>query len=117
MKCDNCKFERCQSSECGTEYYCEIFGYDVPEEFEADEGCNLRYNEAKRFCELNDKCIEKYYESMNLCHSLYDGEPTKEKKAEIHKVNKEYSLAVKKLQDYQDVLENRRKKNDRKRFR
>lgn len=29
---------------------------------------------------------------------------------EIHKVNKEYSLAVKKFQDYQDVLENRRKK-------
>lgn len=110
MKCDNCKFERCQSSECGTEYYCEIFGYDVPEEFEADEGCNLRYNEAKKFCELSDKCMEKYYEVMNLCHSLYDGEPTKEKKAEIHKVNKEYSLAVKKLQDYQDVLENRRKK-------
>lgn len=54
--------------------------------------------------------MEKYYEVMNLCHSLYDGEPTKEKKAEIHKVNKEYSLAVKKLQDYQDVLENRRMK-------
>ena len=47
---------------------------------------------------------------MNLCHSLHNGEPAKEKRAEIHKVNKEYSLAVKKLQDYQDVLENRRKK-------
>lgn len=50
MKCDKCKFEHCQSSECGTEYYCEIFGYDTPEEFEVDEGCNLRYNEAKKFC-------------------------------------------------------------------
>lgn len=48
MKCDNCKFERCQSSECGTEYYCEIFGDDVPEEYATDEGCNLRYNEAKK---------------------------------------------------------------------
>lgn len=113
MKCDNCKFEHCQSSECGTEYYCEIFGYDTPEEFEVDEGCNLRYNEAKKFCELSDKCMEKYYEVMNLCHSLHNGEPTKEKKAEIHKVKKEYSLALKKLKDYQDVLENRRKKNVR----
>lgn len=50
MKCDNCKFEHCQSSECGTEYYCAAFGDDVPEEFETYEGCNLRYNEAKKLC-------------------------------------------------------------------
>lgn len=112
MKCDNCKFVRCQSNEYGTEYYCAAFGDDVPEEFEADEGCNLRYNEAKKLCELNDKCIAKYYEAMYLSCVLDEEGPTKEKQAEIHKVNKEYSLAVKKLQDYQDVLENRRKKND-----
>lgn len=110
MKCDKCKFEHCQSSECGTEYYCAVFEDDVPEEFATDEGCNLRYNEAKKLCELSDKCMEKYYEVSNLCHSLYDGEPTKEKKAETHKVNKEYSLALKELQDYQDVLVKRRKK-------
>lgn len=110
MKCNKCKFERCESNESYTDYYCEIFGDDVQEEFATDEGCNLRYNEAKKFCELNDKCIEKYYEAMNLCHSLHNGEPTKEKKAEIHKVNKEYSLALKKLKDYQDVLLSRRKR-------
>ena len=110
MKCNRCDFEYCESNEYGTEYGCAVFGYDTPEEFEADEGCNLRYNEAKKLCELSDKCMERYYEVSNLCHSLYDGEPTKEKKAEIHKVNKEYSLALKELQDYQDVLVKRRKK-------
>ena len=110
MKCDKCQFEHCVSNESYTEYYCEIFGDDVPEEFATDEGCNLRYNEAKKICELNDKCMEKYYEDMNLRYSLCDGEPTKDKKTEIHKVNKEYSLALKKCQDYKDVLLNRRKR-------
>ena len=78
MKCDKCKFEHCQSNECGTEYYCEIFGDDVPEEFGSDEGCNLRYNEAKKFCELNDKCMEKYYDSIRLYYGFHEREPTKD---------------------------------------
>lgn len=110
MKCDKCKFEHCQSNECGTEYYCEIFGEDVPEEFATDEGCNLRCKEAKKFCELNDKCIAKYYEGMYLSCVLDEVKPTKEQQAEIDRIDKEYSLALKKLQDYQDVLVNRRKK-------
>lgn len=110
MKCDKCKFEHCQSSECGTEYYCEIFGDDVPKEFATDEGCNLRYNEAKKLCELNDQCIEKYYDSMYALYVLSDGNPTKEQQAEIYRIEKEYSLASKKSRDYCDVLLNRRKK-------
>lgn len=94
MKCDKCKFQHCQSNECGTEYYCEIFGYDVPEEFVTDEGCNLRHNEAKKLCELS----EKYYDSMYLYCGLYDGESRKEKQD------------IKALQDYRNVLLNRRKK-------
>lgn len=111
MKCNRCEFEECQSSEYGTEYYCAVFGDDVPEEFETNEGCNLKYNEAKKFCELNDKCIAKYYEGMYLSCVLDEEGPTKEKQAEMHKVNKEYGLALKKLHNYYDVLVNWRKRN------
>lgn len=117
MKCNRCEFERCKSNEDGTEYYCALFEYDTPEEFEIDEGCNLRYNEAKKFYELNDECIAKYYDGMYLSCVLDEGKPTKEQQAEMDKVNKEYISAQKKLQNYYNVLLNRRKKNDRKRFR
>ena len=33
MKCDKCKFQHCQSSECGTEYDCKIFGYEISKEY------------------------------------------------------------------------------------
>lgn len=112
MKCNRCEFEHCQSNEYGTEYYCAVFGDDVPEEFATDEGCNLRHNEAKKLCELNDKCIEKYYDSMYVLYVLSNGNPTKEQQAEIDRIDKEYSLASKKSRDYCDVLANRRKKND-----
>lgn len=117
MKCNKCRFEYCQSNKYGTEYYCEVFGDDVPKEFATDEGCNLRYNEAKKLCELNDKCIEKYDDSMYALYVLNDGNPTKAQQAEIDRIDKEYSLASKKARNYCDVLVNRRKKNDRKRFR
>ena len=114
MKCTKCEFECCESNEYGTEYYCAVFGDDVPEEFETNGGCNLRYNEAKKFCELNDKCIEKYHGSMYALYELSNRKPTKELQAEIDRIEKEYSLASKKLHNYYDVLVNRRrKKNDR----
>lgn len=110
MKCNKCEFEYCQSNEYGTEYCCAVFGDDVPEEFETDEGCNLRYKEAKKLCELNDKCIEKYYDSMYVLYVLSNGNPTKEQQAEINRIDKEYSLASKRSRDYRNVLVNRRKK-------
>lgn len=111
MKCNRCEFEYCESNEYGTEYSCAVFGDDVPEEFETNEGCNLRYDEAKKFCELNDKCIEKYYGSMYALYVLSNGKPTKEQQAEIDRIEKEYSLASKKLKNYYDVLVNGRKRN------
>lgn len=111
MKCNRCEFEECQSNEYGTEYGCAVFGDDVPKKFETNEGCNLRYNEAKKLCELNDKCIEKYYGSMYVLYALSDGNPTKEQQAEIDRIDKEYSLASKKLKNYYDVLVNWRKRN------
>lgn len=116
MKCDKCKFVRCQSNEYGTEYYCAAFGDDVPEKFETYGGCNLRYNEAKKLCELNDKCREKYYDSMYVLYVLSDGKPTKEQQAEIDRIDKEYSLASKKIKNYYDVLVNWRKRNGWKRI-
>lgn len=110
MKCNKCEFEYCQSNEYGTEYCCAVFGDDVPEEFETDGGCNLRYKEAKKLCELNDKCIEKYYDSMYALYVLSNGNPTKEQQAEINRIDKEYSLASKRSRDYRNVLVNRRKK-------
>lgn len=111
MKCNRCEFEECQSNEYGTEYYCAVFGDDVPEKFETNGGCNLRFNEAKKLCELNDKCIEKYHDSMYALYVLSNGKPTKEQQAEIDRIEKEYSLASKKLKNYYDVLVNWRKRN------
>ncbi len=116
MKCNRCEFEYCESNEYGTEYGCAVFGDDVPEEFETYEGCNLRYNEAKKLCELNDKCIEKYYGSMYVLYALSDGNPTKEQQAEIDRIEKGYSLASKKIKNYYDVLVNGRKINGWKRI-
>lgn len=111
MQCNRCEFEDCQSNEYGTEYYCAVFGDDVPEEFETNGGCNLRFNEAKKLCELNDKCIEKYYDSMYALYVLSNGNPTKEQQAEMDRIEKEYSLTSKKLNNYYDVLVNWRKRN------
>ena len=116
MKCNKCDFEYCQSNEYGTEYGCAVFGDDVPEKFETYGGCNLRYNEAKKLCELKDKCIEKYYDSMYALYVLNNGNPTKEQQAEIDRIDKEYSLASKKSRDYRDVLVNERKRNGWKRI-
>ena len=110
MKCNRCEFEYCVANEYGTEYSCAVFGDDVPEEFETNGGCNLRYKEAKKLCELNDKCTEKYYDSMYVLCVLSDGNPTKEQQAEIDRIDKEYSLASKRKHNYYDALVNRRKK-------
>ena len=108
MKCDKCRFEHCESNECYTEYYCEIFGEDVPDEFATYDGCNLRFNEAKKFCELINECMGKYYESLFKYYGIE--ELTKEQQADLDRIKKEYSLASKKLKDYQDILFSRRKR-------
>ncbi len=115
MKCNRCEFEECQSNEYGTEYYCAVFGDNVPEELETNVGCNLKYNEAKKLCELDDKCIAMYYESMSLLYEFGEEPRTKEQQAKMDKVNEEYSLASKKLKNYYDVLVNWRKRNGWKR--
>lgn len=71
MKCDKCKYERCVSNECCTEYYCEIFGDDVPEEF-------ATYDEAKKFCEFMNESMGKYYDSMYTYYGIYEEELSKE---------------------------------------
>lgn len=48
---------------------------------------------------------------MYVLYALSDGNPTKEQQAEIDRIEKEYSLASKKLKNYYDVLVNGRKRN------
>lgn len=112
MKCVKCDFECCNSNENGTEYYCAVFGDDVPEELETNVGCNLKYNEAKKLCELDDKCIAMYYESMSLLYEFGEGPRTKEQQAKMDKVNEEYSLASKKYHNYFDLVVSRRRKDE-----
>jgi hypothetical protein len=112
MRCDNCKFEYCVSNEPYTEYYCELFDEDVPEEFATEEGCNLMFNEAKKLSELSHDIVEKSCDIINMYYIYYGIEegPTKEQQAEIYRKEKEHDLAEKKLKDYKDILLNRRKK-------
>ena len=108
MKCDKCKFEHCVSNESYTEYYCELFDEDVPEEFATEEGCNLMFNEAKKLSELlND--VGQYYDSIYGYYVTRE-ELTEEQQAEIYRRKKEYDLAKKKLKDYKDILLSRREK-------
>lgn len=109
MKCDKCKFEHCVSNESYTEYYCEIFDEDVPEEFATEEGCNLMFNEAKKLRELSLDILEKSCDIINMYYVIEE-EPTKEQQAEIYRKEKEHDLAKKKLKDYKDILLSRRKK-------
>lgn len=112
MKCVKCDFECCNSNENGTEYYCAIFGDHVPEEFETNVGCNLKYNEARKLCELNDKCIEKYHDSMYAFYVLSNRNQTKEQQAKIDRIEKEYSLASKNYHNYFDLVVSRRRKDE-----
>lgn len=108
MKCDKCGFEHCVSNECGTEYYCELFDEDIPEEFATEEGCNLMFTEAKKLSKLfND--VGQYYDSIYGYYVTRE-ELTEEQQAEIYRRKKEYDLAKKKLKDYQDILLSRREK-------
>lgn len=121
MKCVKCDFECCNSNENGTEYYCAIFGDDIPKSLETDGGCEcaLNYNEAKKLCELHDKlcelhdkCMAMYYEIMSLLYEFGEGPRTKEKQAEWDKVNEEYSLASKNYHNYFDFVVSRKRKDE-----
>lgn len=108
MKCNQCGFGHCSSNENGTEYYCEIFGEDVPKEFATYDGCNLMFKEAKKLSELfND--VGQYYDIIYRYYVTRE-ELTEEQQAEIYRRKKEYDLAKKKLKDYKDILLSRRKK-------
>lgn len=108
MKCDKCEFQRCESNESYTEYYCELFGEDVPEEFATYDGCNLMLKEAKKLSELfND--VGQYFDSIYGYYVTRE-ELTEEQQAEIYRRKKEYDLAKKNLKDYKDILLSRRKK-------
>lgn len=48
MKCENCNHLCCMANESERYEYCDIFGEDVPDIFCSEEGCNLKYAEAKK---------------------------------------------------------------------
>lgn len=89
--------------------YRQFLKEDVPKEFCADEGCNLRFNEAKKLRELSLDILEKSCDIINMYYVIEE-EPTKEQQAEIYRKEKEHDLAKKKLKDYKDILLSRRKK-------
>lgn len=60
MKCDECRFQNCVANKSYTEYYCELFGDDVPEEFATYDGCNLMFNESKKLSELLNDNMRTY---------------------------------------------------------
>lgn len=109
MKCNQCGFEHCSSNENGTEYYCELFGEDVPEEFAAEEGCNLMFKEAKNLSELLNDSMTTYYDSLYKYYVIGE-ELTKEQQADIDRIKKQHDLADKKYNNYYDVLLSKRKK-------
>lgn len=108
MKCDNCKFERYSESENGTECYCNIFGEDIPDIFYKDNGCNLKFAEAKKISELLDDLISMSYSHMGLWFSFNGKEPTDAQKKELKQLEHEEHIASKRYENYFNIVKGRR---------
>lgn len=55
MKCKNCNHRYCDSYEEQI-YYCNFFGDEPEEPFYTEDGCKLKYKEAKKLERLLENC-------------------------------------------------------------
>lgn len=55
MKCKNCNLQYCDSYEEQV-YYCIFFGDEPEEPFCTEDGCKLKYKEAKKLERLLENC-------------------------------------------------------------
>ena len=119
MKCEHCPFVR--GYDDGV--YCGALPnspseFDIPEEFWAEDGCNLRFKEAKKLCWLSDHIgdfqyppseLEYHYKQM-IGELSYDYVPTEKEKEIEDKRHKDMDVAIENYQDYLATCKKRRSK-------
>lgn len=64
-KCDSCQYLMADGYEY-PEYYCKIFGYDVPKQYQTkyDDGCRCTQKFLKKRSDAQDKAEAEYWEQM-----------------------------------------------------
>lgn len=114
-KCSQCPFEVNMGTYEYTEMACKFFGYDVPEEFyrEDDEGCNLRFSEAKKLARLQ---VDEWeytpdYHFKQMCDEDY--KPTEKDLAEEKELQDKRKKREALYNEYFEVLKERRKKKQK----
>lgn len=62
-KCNRCQYLTADGYEY-PEYYCKIFGYDVPKKYQIndDDGCRCTQKFLKKLSDAQDKAEQEYWE-------------------------------------------------------
>ena len=111
MKCEHCPFSFKFDEEAWETpvYQCILFYDEIPDIFYADDGCNLRYKEAKKLNDLNDIGESLIYDSdwtyRQMCEPDY--KPTLEELKEEEERRKESKKAY---NDYLEILKERKER-------
>lgn len=112
MKCEHCPF----IIDCGTyEYFeleCEFFYDETPEPFCEEDGCNLKYKEAKKLHKLSEKLESFRYGCDVYFNHFGEDNPkyTEEELKEIEEYRREAKKANDEYKKYLEILKERRKK-------
>ena len=115
MKCEHCPFKFNEESWETPVYQCNFFYDETPEPFYEEDGCNLKYQEAKKLDELQCRWQSLSYGSdwtyRQMCEPDY--KPTPEELKEEEERRKESKKAY---NDYLEILKERRKIKNHKKY-
>lgn len=111
MKCSHCPFLENDGTYEYPEMVCRFFYCDVPEEFDnkEDDGCNLKYKEAKKLAslEVGEWEYTPDYHFKQMCDKDY--KPTAEELIEEKKLQEKCKKKVEIYNAYFEELKRRRK--------
>lgn len=111
MKCKNCPYVFNEESWETPVYQCNFFYDGTPEPFCEKDGCNLRYQEAKKLDELQRICFSLSY-GCDWTYAHWDEpdyKPTEAELKEQEERNEQSRKAGKAYNDYLELLKERRK--------
>lgn len=110
-KCSKCPFAINMGTDNYVEMACQFFGYHVPEEFDSEdhEGCNLRFQEAKKLdrLQVGEWEFTPEYHFKQMCDKDY--KPTAEELIEEKKLQEKCKKKAEIYNAYFEELKRRRK--------
>ena len=112
MKCEHCPFKFNEESWETPVYQCIFFYDETPDPFYEEDGCNLKYQEAKKLDELQCRCLSLSYGSdWTYAHwDEPDYKPTEAELKEEEERKEQSKKASKAYNDYFELLKKRREK-------